>query len=540
MSASGKISLSGLPRAELEALAERLLAENDALRQVVAGLKAEVATLKGVKGRPKLKPSGMEKGAGSEPGATNRGRGGRGKADRLTVDEERVVEADVPAGSRFKGYEDFLVQDLVLRPHVVRLRRERWLTPDGRTVLAPMPAGIAGHYGPELRRFVLAQYHQGQVTVPRLLAQLQAIGVLISKRQVVRLLNAGQDAFLAEAREVLRAGLATAGWVSVDDTGARPEHRNAVCTQLGNDHFAAFATTASKSRLNFLEVLRAGYDDYVINAEALAYMRQRSLAGPVIASLAAHPERHFPDEAAWLAHLERLGIAALTVTPEPVKIATEGAVWGSVKAHGLLPDTVILSDDAGQFALDRHALCWVHAERLVHKLDTFTDRQHAAQQLVRALVWWFYADLKAYRRAPERRRRHELRARFDRIFRRRTGFATLDRLLARLHANKEELLLVLERPEVPLHTNGSERDLRPQVVKRKISGGTRSDAGRACRDAFLGLLLTCAKLGMSFWDYLGHRLGVPGTDPLTCPTWSGCAQRPPDCPDFCPSYSRSV
>src|SRR4051812_49268259 len=357
MSAPAKIPLSSLPRGELEALAERLLAENDALRRAVAGLKAEVATLKGVKGRPEVKPSGMEKGAGSEPGATSRGRGGRGKADRLTVDEERVVEADVPAGSRFKGYEDFLVQDLVLRPHVVRVRRERWLTPDGRTVLAPMPAGVVGHFGPALRRFVLAQYHQGQVTVPRLVAQLRAIGILISKRQVVRLLNAGQDAFLAEAREVLRAGLATAGWVSVDDTGARHRHRNGVCTRLGNEHFAAFATTASKSRLNFLEVLRAGFTDYVINAEALAYMRRRSLAGPVIASLAAHPERQFPDEAAWLAHLERLGIAGLTVTPDPVRIATEGAVWGSIKAHGLLPDTVILSDDAGQFALDHHALC---------------------------------------------------------------------------------------------------------------------------------------------------------------------------------------
>jgi hypothetical protein len=259
-------------------------------------------------------------------------------------------------------------------------------------------------------------------------------------------------------------------------------------------------------------VLRAGYADYVVNAEALAYMRQRTLAGPVSARLAEHPERHFPDEAARLRHLERLGITALEVAPDPVKIATEGAVWGSIRAHGLLPDTVILSDDAGQFALGRHALCWVHAERLVHKLDTFTDRQHAAQQLVRALIWWFYADLKAYRRAPGRRRRYELRARFDRIFRRRTGFATLDRLLARLHANKEELLVVLERPEVPLHTNGSERDLRPQVVRRELSGGTRSEAGRACRDAFLGLLLTCAKLGVSFWAYLGHRLGVPGAE----------------------------
>jgi len=250
----------------------------------------------------------------------------------------------------------------------------------------------------------------------------------------------------------------------------------------------------------------------VINAAALAYMRRRALSGSLIARLDADPDRRFADTAAWMHHLERLGITALTVSPDPVLIATEGAVWGAIKAHGLLPDTVILSDDAGQFALDRHALCWVHAERLVHKLDTFTDRRYAAQQRLRSLIWWFYADLKAYRHAPDKARRTALRARFDRIFRRRTGFATLDRLLERLRANKAELLVVLDRPEVPLNTNGSERDLRPQVTKRKISGGTRSDQGRECRDAFAGLLLTCAKLGVSFWEYLGHRLGVPGGD----------------------------
>jgi hypothetical protein len=103
-----------------------------------------------------------------------------------------------------------------------------------------------------------------------------------------------------------------------------------------------------------------------------------------------------------------------------------------------------------------------------------------------------------------------LRARFDRIFKRRTGFATLDRLLERLHANKPELLMVLDRPEIPLHTNGSENDIRCQVTKRKVSGGTRSDAGRDCRDAFLGLAKTCTELGIGFWDYLGDRLAVAG------------------------------
>jgi hypothetical protein len=146
----------------------------------------------------------------------------------------------------------------------------------------------------------------------------------------------------------------------------------------------------------------------------------------------------------------------------------------------------------------------------VHKLDTFTDQHRAAQQQVRSLVWQFYADLKDYRRTPTPLRRTMLRQRFDYIFCRHTGFASLDRLLQRLHANKTELLAVLDHPDIPLHTNGSENDIRCHVTRRKLSGGTRSDAGRDCRDAFLGLAKTCAKQGVAFWHYLGSRLSVPG------------------------------
>jgi Transposase IS66 family len=247
-------------------------------------------------------------------------------------------------------------------------------------------------------------------------------------------------------------------------------------------------------------------------------MREHARAGPTVARLAEHPDQQFADPAAWQAPLEQLGITALTVTPDPVQIATEGALWGSIHAHAFLREGVVVSDDAGQFAVGQHALCWVHAERLGHKLDTFTDHQRAARQRVRSLIWRFYADLKAYRTNPTPRRRGQLRARFDRIFRRRTGFVTLDRLLARLPANKAELLAVRDRPDIPLHTNGSERDIRCHVTKRTVSGGTRSDVGRDCRDAFLGLAKTCAKLGIAFWDYLGSRLGVSGqpvVPPLT-------------------------
>jgi hypothetical protein len=514
--------LEALDLDDLKRLVLQLLEEIAALRAENAALRAEIARLKGLKGCPKIKPSGMDKKATARRQTKERRKQARRskKNAQLHINEERILKAEVPPGARFKGYESYVVQDLVVRPHSVRYRRERWLTPSGETLVAPLPAGIEGHFGAELRRFVLALYHQGQSTLGRVVALLRDLGVVISKRQVIRLLNEGQARFTDEARAVLRAGLQSAVWVSVDDTGARHRTRNGVCTQIGNDRFAWFATGFSKSRRTFLELLRAGHEDYLVNDAALAYMRKRHLAGPVVARLQGaanhdHEGRHFADEAAWMAHLDALGITDLEVQPDPVKIATEGALWGSITGHGLIAGSVILSDDAGQFNVGHHALCWVHAERLIHKLDCFTAAQAQAKERIRARIWWLYADLKAYRENPTRRRRRELCRRFDDIFTTRTGFATLDRLLARLHANKEELLVVLERPEVPLNTNGSENDIRCQVTRRKISGGTRSEAGREARDTFLGLMKTCAKLGIPFWDYLGHRLKVPGA-PAVC------------------------
>ncbi len=405
--------VEGLGLADLKKLVLKLLEENAALRADVAALRAENRRLKGLKGPPSIKPSGMDRQMEAKPkrGSSKRRRGP--KNARLAVDEDCILEADAPAGSRFKGYEDFTVQELVVKPRVIRYRRERWLTPHGGTLVAPLPAGITGHFGPALRRFVLAQYHQGQITVDRLTRLLRDLGVDISKRQVMRLLTAGQDGFLDEDRAVLRAGLETAAWITVDDTGARHADRNGICTRIGNDHFAWFATTFSKSRLNFLGLLRAGFEDYVINAAALDYMRTRQLPGPVIARLAGHERRRFASDAAWSAHLQDLAITARPAHPDPLRIATEGALWGSIVERGWLTDTVILSDDAGQFNVGRHALCWVHAERLVHKLDTFCEGQRRAKEHIQARIWRLYADLKAYCRDPTPEAKRALTRRFD-------------------------------------------------------------------------------------------------------------------------------
>jgi hypothetical protein len=177
-----------------------------------------------------------------------------------------------------------------------------------------------------------------------------------------------------------------------------------------------------------------------------------------------------------------------------------------VLSHEIAPDLVILSDDAGQFHVLRHALCWVHAERTIHKLLPFSAAQREAVETVRGQIWELYQDLKAYQQAPCPQQKGQLAGRFETIFTAQTCFQTLNLALTRLYQNKAELLLVLDRPEVPLHNNGSERDIREYVKKRKISASTRSETGRSARDTFLSVKKTCRKLGLSFWAYLQDRL----------------------------------
>jgi Transposase IS66 family len=505
----------------------RLRAENEKLSGALTKLKAEhqavkdeLARLKNLPRRPPQKPSGMDQaterggaGGGDKSAAGEKSSRRRGsQLDKLTIGATVVVRAKAPAGSRHKGYEEIVVQDLNLTPQVTRYRRERWETPEGETIIAELDPGIVGGYGPNLHRLVLALHFSGQVTCERIVALLNGMGVIISKRQVVRLLAVKLETFRAEDAAVLKAGLGGA-YVTVDDTGARHAGQSGYTTQIGSATFTVFRTGPSKSRLAFLSRLCGGTALYVINEAALGYMKDRHLPQAVIDKFADHQERIFSCPEDWERHLQALGLTDLKVAPDPVMVASEGALWGAIRHQGLLPDTVIVSDDAGQFRVGVHALCWVHAERLVHKLLPANDKQRNAIAVAKRMIWWFYGCLKEYKLAPSPQQAEVLRARFDRIFKRgATGYVMLDRLLRRLFRNKDALLRVLDRPEIPLNTNASENDIRAFVTKRKISGGTVSDKGRDARDIMLGLAKTCMKLKLSFYDFLGSRLGLPGTE----------------------------
>lgn len=396
----------------------------------------------------------------------------------------------------------------MIRTHNIRYRLARWETPEGQTLTGQRPGGLGGHhYGPHLIGYVLYQHHHCQVTQSLLLEQLREWQVDISAGEINHLLSEGKDDFHPEKDALLKVGLTVSNYVSVDDSGARHQGKNGYVTQIGNAYFAWFESTASKSRINFLELLCAGDKGCRINDESLAYWQQQKLPQTPLALLTSNPTRYVTDAVQWEAHLDKLGISKA----HHRRLATEGALLGNVMHEGRCHNLVIVSDDAGQFNILLHALCWVHSERLVHTLIPLNDGHREDIAKVRGDIWDFYAALKRYKEQPGLIQKETLKTRFDTIFTQKTRYELLNQTLKRLHKNKSELLLVLERPEIPLHTNGSEGDIRDYVKKKKISGGTRSKTGRQCRDTFASLKKTCRKQGISFWHYLLDRLSGTGT-----------------------------
>jgi hypothetical protein len=493
---------------DLEATNRQLLDRVAELEATNQQLRDEIAVLKGQKPRPQIRPSilHLPPQTTTDTGQRRRGKPTHPKNAELTIHREVPLHpATLPAGATFKGFEPYVVQELLIHNENTRYLRARYELPEGGSVLAPLPAGAVpvegGHFGANLVAYILDQYHHAQVTEPLLLEQLWEYGIVISAGQLHNLLTEHQERFHQEKAEVLAAGLGASSYIGTDDTGARHQGHNGYCTAIGNDLFAYFESSDSKSRLNFLHVLQGPHRDYAINETTLAYWDRQQLPVAVRARLTQGPTA-FAGETAWTARL-----AALAITDERhVRVATEGALLGGLIARGVSPELVVLSDGAPQFVILVHAACWIHAERPLAKLVPHNDEHRAAIAKVRQQIWELYQELKAYREQPHEAQRLGLASRFDALVEQRTGYPSIDGVLKEMREHRADLLRVLERPEVPLHNNAVESDIREYVKRRKISGGTRSASGRQCRDTFASLKKTCRKLGVRFWEYLQDRV----------------------------------
>jgi len=475
-------------------------------------LRDEIARLKGSSPKPKIRPSKLDENTkrDKKKGKSSGKRAGSRKKKKtkgLKIHETKELHPEnLPKGSIFIKYKDFTVQNIIIQSHNILYRRGQWLTPSGDYITEPLPPYVKGHFGAELIEYILNMHYHMNVTQPKILEHLLERGVDISSGQINRILTEGEDkkAFHEEKESILQAGLEVSSYIVVDDTGARHKGKNGYCTHIGNELFAYFKSTYSKSRINFLEILRGNYTDYVIDNDSLNYMELQGLSDQKLLLFRRIIGKTFADKQEWEAHLKMIGVRE----SHHIKIATEGALIGSILSHGISRDLIILSDEAGQFNILAllNALCWRHAYRKINSLIPINDFESAIIDDIRDKFWQLYTALKSYKEQPDESQKLELSVRFEKIFSTKTEFESINKALKSIYDKKKELLLVLERPELPLNNGISENDIRVFVMKRKVSGGTRGEHGRKSRDTFMTLEKTCRKLGISFKDFLLDRL----------------------------------
>ncbi len=514
-----KITINDIPKTERTSTVQLLLSVIETLQnqlekqsEQLEVLTNELRKLRKLKEKPKLRASKLPKGPDDKPPSPsggpneNKKRAGskkRKKNNSLKLTYEEIIKAkNVPAGSIHKGYKDFIVQELEIKPVVIKYRLERWLSPNGKYYTAELPAPIKGHhFGPTLRAYALHQYHHQCVTQPLLYNQLKEWKIDISKGQLNRLLIENKAQFHDEKASVLSSGLAISKHIQVDDTGARHKGANGYCTHIGNELFAWFESTRRKSRINFLKLLQQGVNTYCITEDSIHYMKRYKVAPCFRNALKSHGHKFF-TEAQWSVLLSLLKIER----PNLKRLVTEAGLIGSLLENGFPRNLIILSDDAGQFNVFQHALCWIHAERGIKSIIPLNSLQADAVEWARSEIWDIYHKLLDYKKNPQEKLKNDIEVHFDTFCKTKTDDHIVNLALKRFYLNKDELLMVLKYPHIPLHNNLSEGDIREYVKRRKISGSTRSDEGRRCRDTFASLKKTAIKLGIGFWDYLIDRI----------------------------------
>jgi hypothetical protein len=515
------LDLSGIQDERAHALLVRLLnliedlsADLRAAQDENQRLRDEINRLRGEQGKPTIKPD-------TPPSSTDHSsererhqpteRVKHGKRATITIDREQVLRVDraiLPADAEFKGYEDVLVQDVVIRTDNIVFHKEVFYSPaHHQSYRACLPRGYAGEFGPGVRALTLVLYFGCLMSEAKIRELFLNVGLQIAEGTISNLLIKDQDAFHAEKDALYAAGLRSSPWQHLDDTPTRLNGQNQHCQVVCNPLYTTYHTTEAKDRLTIIDVLRNGHPRrFRLNAEALSYLAQVQVSHLTRARLLRLPWDQDLDEAALQqqlsTHLPDLGETQRKWLLDALAVAAYHAQieWPVVR--------LLVCDDAPQFTwvTEDLALCWVHEGRHYKKLTPWVAAHRTALDEFLTEFWDFYDELRAYRDRPSAEERVRLAAAFDTLFATRTDYWALNDRIAKTRAKKTALLLVLEHPEIPLHNNPAELGARHRVRKRDVSFGPRTAEGAKAWDTFMSLADTARKLGVSFYHFIHDRV----------------------------------
>ena len=428
---------------------ESLANENRELKEENQRLRDEINRLKGENGKPDIKANGNTKGKNvlkidkhkTEPKKWEKS----SKKDKIKIDRVEIIKFDknqLPSDVEFKGYHERTIQNIEIKTDNVLYKLESYYSPsEGKTYTAEIPEYLkTTEFGPELKAFVYMLYFDCRVTEYKIAEILQSNGIHISEGTISNILIKDMsEEFTEEKKEIFDSALETSKYHQIDDTGIRVDCVNHYATILCNEDYAAYFIRRYKNRETVKKILCGVDETDVVDIDTIKTL---------------------------------------------IKI--------------------LICDDAPQFKklTESLGLCWIHEERHYEKMIPVIPHNVKLLEDVISQIWDYYKELKEYKKNPHETDKIRLYTKFDDIFLQETGYEELDSRLALTYNKKECLLLVLEHPYIPLHNNLSEIGERTIVIKRKISGGVRNNAGRVAWENGLTILATCKKHTVNFYSYV--------------------------------------
>ena len=498
---------------------EELAAANDELRQENQKLRDENNKLKGEQGKPDIKPSNKNKDTSSERERKKRKspkkKKSKAKKDKIKIDKTEICRVDqnlLPPDAEFKGYQPVVVQEIKITTVNTQYDKEIYYSAsEKKTYIAKLPQGVEGEFGPGIKSFAINLKRATNVSEPKIVELFDNVGIYISPAQISRILTKERDIgiFLKEKEEILKAGLQSTIYQQIDDTGARVNGQNQFVQIICNPYYTAYFTMPRKSRLSILDVLRGGAERaYLFNEEAFSIFQSFNLAQKWMTRLRKEADGKILSEEEMKALLDRL----FTKPKQGQNIRARMMEAGLIAAYHeqirfpVIP--ILMSDDAPQYKLlaQYHALCWIHEGRHYKKLDPVSPLFRKELEKFQSRFWVYYQKLLDFKESPSEDAAKRLSKDFDDLFSTICKYPFLADRIEKTRAKKENLLLVLKWPELPLHNNASELGARAQARVRDVSFQTKSDEGTKAKDALLTIVQTAKKLGVSAYKYILDRV----------------------------------
>lgn len=511
-------------------LIEGVAAQNEELKDEVQKLRDENNRLKGEQGKPDIKANKKK-----APDISSEAERKRAQADASTeVDEDAsdkkkrnrepklpkikidrvqicpLVKDGLPDDLRFTGYEDVVIQDLVIRTNNVQYRREVYYSPSQKkNFSSELPDDVRGQgqFGPGIRSLIPILKTEGNMSEKRILGFFRNFGIEISAAYISQQWTGGYELFHQEKGELYRAAIAASDYVQIDDTSARVNGINHYCQVVCSPLLTSYFTVPNKDRLSVLSVLTDfAPPHYLYNEHAHELLDSFNLSDKAREAIdVVLPLNVVMTENEFIDNYIEIGVLG---ERQGTHLAQACAIAYYQQQTDFPIIKILVADDAPQFKLitEHLALCWVHDGRHYKKLSPIVPTHQDDLAKFRDRYWSYYAELLKFKRDPTDQEKSRLAKKFDEIFSSTTGYDDLDDRIAKTLAKKTELLLVLEHPQLPLHNNDAELGARVQTRARDTSFQTRSTAGTKIKDTFMTINQTAKKLGVSFYEYVFDRV----------------------------------